>query len=212
MAAQTSISFIRHGAVYNPEDLYYGRQPGFPLSEEGRREALAVARALQDKSIVAIYSSPLQRAIETAEIIREPHPGLSVRISELLAEVYSPFDGRPRSELIARNWNIYEGVDAPYEQPMDVLHRAQRFVTQVRQEHQGRHVVAVTHGDVIAFMVLWGNGIPITAAYREALRQLRWLPNGYPAPASISTFVYKTTDQDELPSFEHKQIDTTGAH
>jgi probable phosphoglycerate mutase len=212
MAAQTSISFVRHGAVYNPEDVYYGRRPGFSLSEEGRRQALAVAKVLRDKPIAAIYSSPLQRAIETAEIIREPHPGLSVCVSELLAEVYSPFDGRPRSELIARNWNIYEGVDPPYEQPVDVLHRVQRFVTCVRREHRGRHVIAVTHGDVIAFTILWGNGIPITAAYREALRTVRWLPNGYPAPASISTFVYKTTARDELPAFEYTQIDPKEIH
>jgi broad specificity phosphatase PhoE len=208
MAARTSISFVRHGAVHNPEEIYYGRRPGFPLSEEGQREALAVAKALRDKPIAAIYSSPLQRTIETAKVIREHHPGLSVHVSELLVEVYSPFDGRPRSELIARNWNIYAGVDPPYEQPIDVLHRAERFVKQVRREHQGRRVVAVTHGDVIAFMILWGNGIPITTAYREALRQVR-LPNGYPAPASISTFVYKTTARDELPAFEYTQIDST---
>jgi len=212
MAARTSISFVRHGAVYNPEDLYYGRRPGFPLSEEGQREALAAAKALRDKPIAAIYSSPLQRAIETAEIIREPHPGLSVYASKLLAEVYSPFDGCPSSNLIARNWNIYEGVDPPYEQPIDVLHRAQRFVSQVRQEHHGRHVVAVTHGDVIAFVILWGNGVPITTAYREALWQVGRLTNGYPAPASISTFVYKTTAQDELPAFDYTQIDSTGIH
>jgi broad specificity phosphatase PhoE len=210
MAAQTSISFIRHGAVYNPEDLYYGRRPGFPLSEEGRREALAVTEALKNKPIAAIYSSPLQRALETAEIIRKPHPDLSVRISELLIEVYSPFDGCPLSDLIARNWNIYEGVDPPYEQPMDVLRRAQLFVKQARQDHHGRHVVAVTHGDLIAFMILWSHRIPITAAYREELQHLSWLPNGYLAPASISTFVYKTTAQDERPAFEYTQIDATG--
>jgi broad specificity phosphatase PhoE len=206
----TSISFVRHGHVHNPEEVYYGRLPGFGLSEHGRREASAVAEVLRDRPLAAIYSSPIQRALETAEIIREPHPGLSVRVSELISEVYSPFDGSPRSKLLALNWNLYEGVGPPYEQPTDVLHRAQSFVTQVRREYPGQQVVAVTHGDVIAFMILWANGTPIRATHKEALREVG-LPNGYPAPASISTFFFQTTAQDELPDFQYTQIDATEA-
>jgi len=210
MAGVTSISFVRHGHVHNPEEVYYGRLPGFGLSEHGRREAHAVAEVLHDEAIGAIYSSPMQRALETAEIIRELHPGLSVRISELINEVFSPFDGCSRSELLALNWNLYDGVDPPYEQPIDVLQRTRRLVSHVRRKYPGQQVVAVTHGDVIAFMILWANGTPITAAHKEALREMG-LPNGYPAPASISTFVYQTTAQDELPAFEYTQIDATGA-
>ena len=73
MAEQTRIHLVRHGEVYNPKHVLYGRLPGFRLSDKGIRQAQAVANALADRDIVAVIASPLQRAQETAAPIAARH-------------------------------------------------------------------------------------------------------------------------------------------
>src|SRR5207247_2400817 len=64
---------IRHATVWNPEHLVYARLPGFHLSEEGRREATRLAQEMGSEPVVAVYASPLERAVETAQILAAPH-------------------------------------------------------------------------------------------------------------------------------------------
>ena len=123
MPEKTIACLVRHASVHNPGELFYGRLPGFPLSEEGRREALQVAEYFKRMEIAAIFSSPLERAQETAEVIREHHKQLTLQTSELLNEVHTPFDGRPSAEVADRDWDLYTGVDPKYEQPRDVVPR-----------------------------------------------------------------------------------------
>lgn len=54
----TTIALIRHGEVENPDKLYYGRLPGFGLSQLGQRQAAAARDYLQHQSPAAIFSSP----------------------------------------------------------------------------------------------------------------------------------------------------------
>ena len=69
----TTIHFVRHGKVYNPDHLLYERLPDFHLSDLGRRMAQATATYLarnpQTNTIAAVYSSPLDRTRETAGAI-----------------------------------------------------------------------------------------------------------------------------------------------
>ena len=132
------------------------------MSDEGRRHAQAVASSLKDKELGAIFCSPLLRTSQTARAILAAHPGLVLHPSRLLIEVHSPYDGRPNQELRERSWDIYSGVPAGYEQPEDVLRRTLKFVAKIRRRYAGQHVVAVTHGDVIAFIILWAHGVPVT--------------------------------------------------
>lgn len=102
----------------------------------------------------------------------------------------------------ALGWNVYEGVGPGYEQPADLLRRIQQFVSEVRRDYFGRHVIAVTHGDNIAFMILWAGGLPITAQNKQRLHELG-VNDNYPSRASITTFVYATALADEIPRFEY---------
>ena len=69
----TTILFVRHGEVHNPDHILYERLPGFHLSDRGRRMAEATARYLaaspQTNTAAAVYSSPLDRTRETAQAI-----------------------------------------------------------------------------------------------------------------------------------------------
>jgi broad specificity phosphatase PhoE len=96
MAEQTRVHVIRHGEVYNPDGILYGRLPGFHLSERGRAQAQAVADALADHDIVAVIASPLQRAQETAAPIAAKH-NLPVDTDPDLIESANFFEGRRAS-------------------------------------------------------------------------------------------------------------------
>jgi broad specificity phosphatase PhoE len=93
MAEHTRVHLVRHGEVYNPSGILYGRLPGFGLSEAGRAQAAAVADALADRDIVAMICSPLQRAQETAAPIAAKHD-LPVDTDPDLIESANFFEGR----------------------------------------------------------------------------------------------------------------------
>lgn len=63
------VHLVRHAEVENPDHLVYAALPGFPLSERGRRQARETARYLGSRPVVAVWSSPLERALETSSII-----------------------------------------------------------------------------------------------------------------------------------------------
>ena len=83
----TTLYLVRHGEVHNPEGIIYGRLPGYGLSENGRRQLAAAAELLAGEgAIVALYSSPMQRAQESAAIIAA-RLGLPVQTAEQLLEM-----------------------------------------------------------------------------------------------------------------------------
>lgn len=64
-----SVHLVRHGEAENPGRIVYADLPGFGLSQRGRDEAEAAAQHLAELGVNHIYSSPLQRAQETAGVI-----------------------------------------------------------------------------------------------------------------------------------------------
>jgi broad specificity phosphatase PhoE len=202
MAPPTLILFVRHGEVDNPQGVFYGRLPGFGLSARGHQEAESAARALRDRPIAAVYASPLLRARQTARAIQRHHPDVPLLVSRDLSEVCCPYDGQPHRVLDAIGWDVYAGTEPPYEQPGDLLARALRFISGARSTYAGQTVVAATHGDVIAFLLLWVAGQPVEAGNRRSIVHLG-VADGYPAHASITTLVYRTAKGDERPSFEY---------
>lgn len=93
---------VRHGeSTYNAEGRVQG-QSDVPLSELGRRQGEAVARALADVGLEAIYSSPLRRAYETAELIAA-RVNCPIFTDPRLMEIHAGlFQDRLRSELQAK--------------------------------------------------------------------------------------------------------------
>lgn len=63
---RTTVHMLRHGEVYNPRKILYGRLPDFHLSELGQQMAKAVAEVLADRDVTYVVASPLERAQETA--------------------------------------------------------------------------------------------------------------------------------------------------
>src|ERR1700684_1670449 len=84
-ADTTVVHLLRHGEVENPKGIIYGRIPGFGLSEDGRMMAKAAADYLAERDVVAIFTSPLERARETAEPLAE-RVSLEPIVGELVSE------------------------------------------------------------------------------------------------------------------------------
>ncbi len=180
----TVIHFIRHGEVHNPEGILYGRLPHFGLSAAGRQQAAALAEHLRGRALDAVYASPMLRTRQTAGYILQHHPHLTLRISRLINETYTPHEGRPLQELEASGWNMYEDVPAGYEHPEDIFNRAQRFIRRVREAYPAGEVAAVSHGELLLWMHLWKRGLPFTPETQFKIRP-------FPEPASITTLVFE---------------------
>jgi len=200
--AAMRISLVRHASVHNPSNIFYGRLPGFSISKKGRLEAARTARALKDLTIEEIVTSPLLRCRQTAIEILHYHPYLKLSQSSLITEVHTSFQGQPADAVDLRNGDVYSGVNSKYEQPEDILQRVQKFLFRMRRTCSGKHVVAVTHGDVILFMVLWASDFPLTPYYKKRFTTLGILEE-YPATSSITTFSYSTSIKDERPSIAY---------
>jgi len=206
--SHTTIHLVRHGLVHNPNEVFYGRLPRYRLGAEGELQAQAAALALKDKPLVAVYSSPLLRTRQTAERILAFHPKLKVRLSRLLIEVGTPHDGSTIANMVANGWDLYSGNQHPHEQPEHITQRARKFFALMRQRHAGREVVAVSHGDVIAFSILWGSGQPANWRLKGDLRRFG-ITDGYPQTASITSFTFTNDkgqiDGDQLPDVSYQK-------
>ena len=137
---ETVLFLVRHGeTVDNARQIMQGQTQGC-LNEKGREQARVVAERLAAESIDAIVASDLQRAIQTAEIIAEPH-GLPVVTTPLLRERdWGGFTGRFIPDLKGEVWpDDIESEEA-------LLSRARTFLIYITATYPGKRVVAVGHG------------------------------------------------------------------
>jgi broad specificity phosphatase PhoE len=180
VSAPCSVHLLRHGLVDNPRRLVYGRLPGWHLSAEGRRQAEAAARRLRGRPIAAVYSSPLERARETADVVAAEQ-GLPVAVRDDLTEsaLAARWEGLAWSEVkTARRdeWEAYlrqplQMTDVP-ETLTALAARMERAIREIAAAHPGQEVVAVSHGDPIRAGVL-----ALTGGGLERLQQV-YLPTG----------------------------------
>ena len=91
-ADMTVVHLVRHGEVENPRGVLYGTIPGFHLSADGRVMAKAAADFLAGRDVAVLRSSPLERALETAEPMAAQF-GLDVVVDDRLIEPWNYFEG-----------------------------------------------------------------------------------------------------------------------
>lgn len=89
---RTVVHLLRHGEVFNPDKILYGRLPGFSLSESGHAMARTAAAYLAGRPLTYLVSSPLERAQQTAAPIAAA-TGLEVDLDDRLIEAGNTFEG-----------------------------------------------------------------------------------------------------------------------
>ena len=156
------IIFLRHGqAKNNTERVLSGRTPGVPLTDKGITQAQQTAELLEHMNISAIYSSPIQRAKHTAEIVGK-HNSIDVTIDDRLIELdMGKFTNVPYDEIFTSHGNVFmkfyngelEIAHNGVETFADVKKRVASIVEEVIEKHPDENVVLVTHMDPIKAML-----------------------------------------------------------
>ena len=156
------IIFLRHGQAKNNTDrILAGRTEGVPLTDVGEQQAQHTAELLEHMNVSAIYSSPIQRAKHTAEIVGK-HNSLDVSIDERLIELdMGKFTGMAYDEIFNDHGNVFMKF---YQGDLEIAHngvetfdevkkRVLGIVDHVLEKHPDENVVLVTHMDPIKAML-----------------------------------------------------------
>lgn len=186
----TRVIFVRHGSVHNPRNLIYGRLPRFRLSTRGREEMDRTARFLAETPITAIYTSPLLRARQSAQILAAFHPGVPVRRCAWLAEVATSWQGEPnRVVQETQGFSYYDPPRAEGDETIqDVFARMDRALRLVLRRHWGQTTMCVSHGDPIKILRLGYSGRPLTPGIVRA-----------PDPGQGAMVIFSFWHRDALP-------------
>jgi broad specificity phosphatase PhoE len=147
----TTVHLLRHGEVHNPAGVLYGRLPGYRLSAEGVRMAEAAAAALAGRDVVAVVSSPLERARETAAPLAARF-GLEVELDDRLVEAANIFEGRPfgMGDGSLRHPEVWWRLRNPFrpswgEPYAQLAGRVLAAAADAHERARGREVVCVSH-------------------------------------------------------------------
>jgi broad specificity phosphatase PhoE len=151
MSERTTVHVKRHGEVYNPDGILYGRLDGYHLSDRGKAQAEKVADALAGNDIVLVVASPLQRAQETAAPIAARH-NLPVDTDDDLIESLNIFEGKrisPGDGALRdpRNWKYLINPFKPSwgEPYKDIAARMTTAIDKARAKAAGHEAVCVSH-------------------------------------------------------------------
>lgn len=161
---------VRHGETdSNKAGLALGRAD-VALNEHGRWQAQRLAIALKDEPIAAVYSSPLKRALATAQPIASCH-GLEVQVEEGLIEMdIGEMEGLSYEQVrqrYPRFLQLWLGGQAAYEampggeRLLDVQERAWQAIESIRLRHQQGTVVVISHNFVILTLLCRGLGLEL---------------------------------------------------
>jgi probable phosphomutase (TIGR03848 family) len=151
------VLLVRHAVTAQTGRRLSGWTPGLHLTDEGRAQARRLAGRLASVPVQAIYSSPLDRCLETAQILAEGR-GMAVRELPELGEVrYGDWTGRELKELAREDlWRTVQlhpsGARFPGgESLLEMQTRAVAGIERLRTlaEHAGQTVLVASHADVI---------------------------------------------------------------
>jgi broad specificity phosphatase PhoE len=184
---------MRHGEVFNPEKVLYGRLPGYHLSDRGRAQAQAAADWLASHDITYVVASPLERAQETAAPIADKH-GLSIDTDDDLIESWNQFEGKrvaPGDGALRdpRNWpRLRNPMKPSWGEPYDeVATRMTAALHRARLKAEGHEAVCVSHQ------------LPVETLRRAMTgRRLAHLPLPHSRLCNLSSITSFVFDDDRL--------------
>ena len=189
-APSTVVLLVRHGLTPTTGVKLPGRARGLHLSDEGRRQAEAAAtRIAMIARVVAVYSSPLERAKETAQIIAKAR-NMAVRIDRGLLELdIGKWTGMSLKDAGSKpEWKAIQHHPSGFRFPdgesfTEMQTRITGAVARMVARHAGRIVVAVSHADPIKAAVAHALGTPLDLFQRIII-----------GTASISAIAYSASN------------------
>jgi broad specificity phosphatase PhoE len=177
----TTFYLIRHGANDLVGRAIAGWSPGVHLNAEGRRQASELASRLSSVPFGHLFSSPLDRAQETAQPLAD-RLGLEIQTAEAVGEIqFGDWTGKPFDKLAPdtrwQQWNVFRSLArAPSGESMiEVQARFTGFLASLSREWPGETVAIFSHGDPIRSALMFYLGMPLDFVHRLEI-----------SPASIS--------------------------
>lgn len=166
--AVTYLLLIRHGETeWVANGRLAGRAPHIHLNEKGRAQAAALADRLAQQPLQAVYSSPLERCMETAQPLAE-RIGTPVRVEAGLIEVdYGAWLGRELKELGKQpEWHLVQHFPSSFRFPdgetlREVQWRVISTAEAIAAAHPNQTVALFSHGDCIRLLLAHFGGTPI---------------------------------------------------
>ena len=149
----TSVYLVRHGqTAWNKEEIFRGRTD-VPLDETGLKQAELAAEYFKGMEIDAIYSSPLSRALQTAQKIAQFHNLKVQPLSGIIDMSFGDWEGRPHQEIREKDSKTYrQWVEEPHlvrlpggEGLDDVRGRAMAALKEVIRNHPEKTLILVSH-------------------------------------------------------------------
>jgi probable phosphomutase (TIGR03848 family) len=180
----TLFLLIRHAVTDVTGKRLSGSLRGIHLSAEGRGQATRLAERLTPVRLTGIYSSPLERCVETAEAIAAERHMKVEQIPELDEVGYGLWSGRPLAQLARTTlWKQLQQAPSSVRFPdgetlFDVQRRSAAALEDIARKAPRATVAVVTHADVIRLVLAHFGGIHIDLFQRFTV-----------SPASVSAVV-----------------------
>ncbi|MGI6264870.1 MAG: histidine phosphatase family protein [Acutalibacteraceae bacterium] len=179
----TTIYLIRHCETQGNKKRLFQGHIDMPISAEGESQLQRLAERFRDIALDRIYSSPLGRAMRTAQAVDRYH-GLDITVDERLIEInVGVWEGKPWNELMQTDpehcdvWSWRPWLFEPEKgEPMrSVFDRMSRAITDIAAANAGKRIAVVSHGCAIRNAICFAKGWPI-----ERLGEIGWIDNtGY---------------------------------
>ena len=189
---------MRHGEVFNPEKVLYGRLPGYKLSALGLEMAERAAQYFKNNDLSLVVSSPLERAQQTAAPTANLH-NLKPQLEELIIEAENVFEGKRISvgDGALRNprnwWHLRNPIKPSWGEPYKkVAQRMRSAIFAAKDLAKGQEALLVSHQLPIWIARLSAEGKSFIHDPRKRQCSL----------ASVTTFVF---ENDSLVAVEYEE-------
>lgn len=171
----TLVLLVRHGLTPTTGRLLPGRAPGLHLSDAGQSQAGKLAKRLAKLPLAALYSSPLERARETAAPTASEH-GLGIfREATLLECDFGEWTGRELVELAKLpEWDAVQRTPSTFRFPggesfAEMQTRIVAGIERLRGLHAGESIACFSHADPIKVALAHYLGTPLDSFQRIAI-------------------------------------------
>jgi probable phosphoglycerate mutase len=166
---------VRHGLTAQTGGVLYGRTPGISLDDRGWAQADYLAERLRSVRLTAIYSSPLERCVETVEPLAREQ-GLPISLDERLIEMDAGRWTNRRLSSVRRlaAWREVQHAPGTFRFPggesfPEAFERVTAAVESIARRHRRGRVAIATHGDIVRLLVCHFAGTPLERFQRTVI-------------------------------------------
>lgn len=164
-----TVYLVRHGNIPSNNNKIYAGCSDEVLSEDGITQAEGLGKWMQDLDISTIYTSPIRRAIQTAQILNKYIKGELVVEPDLKEMKMGPWEGLSEDEVANKYPSAYQiWLKRPAELRLDgrealrdVQQRALKVINKILKENQNNTTLLVTHVAIIRCLLLYFNHLPL---------------------------------------------------